>query len=716
MKSRKRIFLFYPLLISIILIAVPGMTSVFSMMKISVKHSISMAETANERLLAHIRDQIDSVLHEQEKISNSLILHPGINRLLRFDSSNDGDTGYYKIYDVQSNLPRYELTSEFISSIEIVYRKSGLILSASGSYVDIFSCYYQNIFPDAEKGEGHRLLWDSIHRNKVFSTSTGLWFVSSFPLDVLHPQALIVIRLNEDAFSRVLSLFDIGKSGMIEIISEGSVVFSYPDEKVGLEQEKMVVNRVRSLWGDWEIQSLVPYSHIIKPVYEIRKYEVLITLLSIFVTIILSVLLIKWNSRPLLTLLRKLVKEEEGSKTEVGNGYEVINTHVDNMLQESFSMKERLSQQEGFLRQSYIGNIIHGDFMDSEESIVLTDIVGLTEDMFPVAVFIIKETSLKSRAGNIYSFQKKIVTELTRVFNTIVKLEIITYPLEEGGLCCLISTLHTVNVLSLLETSFNNYLKESESKSVALFWGGLGESAEGIHIAFSNAEKMLLQAYSDESGFITNENKVHKIPAYSFSIECEVKLLTYIRAGNTERARLLLDDIEISVFKDPGVSIYIQRQLIRNLTGTLLRLSQDIDDFIDDSEPIHTVFQKLKALLIDKSYIVLKQRTVIDQELKDEISGFLMINFSDSTLTIHQLAEYTDLSENIFYNTFKHLFGKTFASYLESLRISKGTELLEQGYKINDVARMTGFTNPQTFRRVFKKLSGIPPSQFSKSL
>ena len=56
-------------------------------------------------------------------------------------------------------------------------------------------------------------------------------------------------------------------------------------------------------------------------------------------------------------------------------------------------------------------------------------------------------------------------------------------------------------------------------------------------------------------------------------------------------------------------------------------------------------------------------------------------------------------------------FNKKLAEY----RIAKAQELLQQNYKVYEVAAMTGFGNsPEYFVQTFKKITGITPKQFVK--
>lgn len=73
------------------------------------------------------------------------------------------------------------------------------------------------------------------------------------------------------------------------------------------------------------------------------------------------------------------------------------------------------------------------------------------------------------------------------------------------------------------------------------------------------------------------------------------------------------------------------------------------------------------------------------------------------------------ISSSYFRDVFYTAFGITPKSYLIQLKIRKAMELLDSGSdKIVDVAIKVGFTERNTFRTTFKKLTGVTPTVYRK--
>ena len=75
------------------------------------------------------------------------------------------------------------------------------------------------------------------------------------------------------------------------------------------------------------------------------------------------------------------------------------------------------------------------------------------------------------------------------------------------------------------------------------------------------------------------------------------------------------------------------------------------------------------------------------------------------------------MSVSWFIRNFKEYTELTPTQYLLSLRISNAQTLLEStNYNVTEIADIVGYDNPLYFSRIFKKQSGMSPSEFRRQL
>lgn len=66
---------------------------------------------------------------------------------------------------------------------------------------------------------------------------------------------------------------------------------------------------------------------------------------------------------------------------------------------------------------------------------------------------------------------------------------------------------------------------------------------------------------------------------------------------------------------------------------------------------------------------------------------------------------------------FKKELGISFVDYLNDVRIEKAKELLKDvKYKTYEVAELVGIPDPHYFSKIFKKYSGMTPSEYKETL
>jgi len=96
------------------------------------------------------------------------------------------------------------------------------------------------------------------------------------------------------------------------------------------------------------------------------------------------------------------------------------------------------------------------------------------------------------------------------------------------------------------------------------------------------------------------------------------------------------------------------------------------------------------------------------RELQAWIAGHL-----DVDLSIPVLADRAGMSERSFARAFRREVGQTPAAYVETLRIERARDLLEDGApSLEGVAQMAGFASAEVLRRAFHRRVGVSPADY----
>lgn len=97
-----------------------------------------------------------------------------------------------------------------------------------------------------------------------------------------------------------------------------------------------------------------------------------------------------------------------------------------------------------------------------------------------------------------------------------------------------------------------------------------------------------------------------------------------------------------------------------------------------------------------------------------QVIGFLMKNIAKD-VHMSDAARYFGMSEPAFSRFFKRNTGHGFVHYLNRMRVNRACELLTGTDRpVTDVCFETGFNNLSNFNRQFRKLCGLPPSEYRR--
>ena len=159
-------------------------------------------------------------------------------------------------------------------------------------------------------------------------------------------------------------------------------------------------------------------------------------------------------------------------------------------------------------------------------------------------------------------------------------------------------------------------------------------------------------------------------------------------------------------------------------TGTSLeykhifeQMIQELKHCKDDYEELLVNYLQHLLILIHRS-IISKPRgknPLLMNEMDNAVRYFHE-NYN-KPICIEEYAARQHMSVSWFIRNFKEYTEATPAQYLLSLRISNAQTLLETtNYNVTEIAEIVGYDNPLYFSRIFKKQSGMSPSEFRKHL
>lgn len=172
----------------------------------------------------------------------------------------------------------------------------------------------------------------------------------------------------------------------------------------------------------------------------------------------------------------------------------------------------------------------------------------------------------------------------------------------------------------------------------------------------------------------------------------------------------------------------VSKKLDTNMdTRVHAALEEQILAMVQENEEKKEGYQMaLKARLFDLMVIMIREvpmqhfssreKNIRISRLKrlNRVLNYIDTNY-DKKLTLSEVSDVANYSPYHFTRFFKDTTGMTFNEYLNSVRVKKAEEFLQDmDLPITEVAYMAGFNSIQTFNRVFKKSKGCTPTEYRR--
>lgn len=258
----------------------------------------------------------------------------------------------------------------------------------------------------------------------------------------------------------------------------------------------------------------------------------------------------------------------------------------------------------------------------------------------------------------------------------------------------MLTTIGIGNVQSM-ENIYSSYIESFISLQYA-------KTNHNLHIQDYKNEKQVKQFdFADTERCMLDAIRTRKTEAYDYFI----LLMDYITSFNEEIQRNKI--IEILVLATYAMNFDNKENFgIINYTEYFKELIQ-----LDEKDLIEWAYQKfifLTGCVKPQSPINYSNRIV--EATKD----YLEAHYAED-ISLEDLAEHVNISPQYFSKLLKRTTGFNFIDWLAMLRVRKAKELLiNTSLTVKEVCFLVGYKDPNYFSRIFKKRTGITPSEFVK--
>ncbi|MCE5343375.1 MAG: PocR ligand-binding domain-containing protein [Eubacteriales bacterium] len=214
-------------------------------------------------------------------------------------------------------------------------------------------------------------------------------------------------------------------------------------------------------------------------------------------------------------------------------------------------------------------------------------------------------------------------------------------------------------------------------------------------------------------------------PTQSYLYQKETELMTKVKTGNVKQSKALLNDLLGYVLFSEGGKLESVRTRAIELTTLLSRVSMEGGAKADSIYQLNSQF----LLMMNQNHTIESLCFLLQDVVESFMSAmfnnanqgnayirealFVMAERYAQPLTLTMVAAEVRLSPNYFSTLFQHVVGVTFREQLCRIRVEESKRLLvSTDFPLATIALSMGFADQSYFCKVFKRITGITPSQF----
>jgi AraC-type DNA-binding domain-containing proteins len=276
-----------------------------------------------------------------------------------------------------------------------------------------------------------------------------------------------------------------------------------------------------------------------------------------------------------------------------------------------------------------------------------------------------------------------------------------------------------------IEDSKGKYLEPSKKQSVDLFlcYCGMENCTPGYSYGPAIRPQYLIHYIIDGEGSYTVNNKTYKLKKNQGFLICP-NVLTYYEADkdnpwtymwvgfNGVKAQTYLSYANLT--EENLIFEYSKDDSLRNHISEMLKLK----------ERDHSNELKLEGLLyFFMSTLAETQKNITNPksykstELYLEKSIEFIENNYSNNVKINDIASYIGINRSYLTNIFKKNINASPQEFLVNYKIDKACELLNNpDLPIKVIAASVGYTDPLTFSKIFKKVTGVNPKSYREKI
>ena len=698
----------------------------------------------NQVILKQISSNVETNVSDVERIASGIVEDLEYRR---FVDSMSNEMPTFDAFKLQRRLQEESNKNHYINSISIYAPKSNNVLTN----LEYVSAEYLFDVDWLEEYSTQKYL---SHKQRIEfryeRNNPNLFVVRQFGGD-RDKQAFVVISINPNLFKEAFNLEGIEDFMTVRITdSNNRVIYDTGDKHYFFQEtffdcfgnsEKKDFSNVKiggKFYNAYYMCSndLDLNFFILVPRFRmLLEYYPIVYFILIFAAVFLAAIyiLLKRIERKTLLPVDNFV---EGISSYVEGNNDISYDNLEGLyyaiIENDKSMKMQISSSSLALRWRMLMEILSGtkkDYDDFESQIKLLQMPMYSRNFVVMVIELErrKEMLFSGLEGDVSVYVDLIFRE-TENFGDDEGVKSASIKMQDDNVVCIISFLDDDVEKNIAKAmAYANILK---SRFSAKTGEDISIGIGGYYVDFKNISDSYREAViALERKFLFGKSSIISIEDVSFPVDADVseiiKRIDLLKSVKVEQLDKIVCDIFDDIFRK-NIDYEAFRMLAIQIISAIFD-NKNVSDYKLDimAGDIYSHINQFDVLQDAKDYIlkiiediknsidIASKKDPSGERIIGEVLAYIHEHYANPELSLNMVSMKMGYNASHLSREFKKIKGTNFIDYLIEFRITKAKELLSNSKeKINDISKMVGYANANSFMRIFKRYTGITPSAY----
>lgn len=389
-----------------------------------------------------------------------------------------------------------------------------------------------------------------------------------------------------------------------------------------------------------------------------------------------------------------------------------------NMDKELQRQKQLFQENIPLLKEKFLHDLIFGIERPDGSEKERMELFGL--DLSLYHIMIIRFTEAEGQSNyNLYLRQIGISRLMNRIFGEEINVQKIQFRTIQSAYLITGEQNQLLPLLRRHSEELIQSVKSSIGLDISIGLSSAGRGIENLSKCFNQASRALEKVFFTGSSIVLEDREERTDPAEGI-MDME-DLILAIGAGNRDKVNLWFDDFyddwaksDFSVEKSKKICGEIFWKLVNSNGTSSLSARDTMTTFqsLFNSSGFDQTVEIIRKLALESVGKISSLESESISGTVEKCKDYINAHYNEQ-ISLTSAAEAVYVSSSYLSRIFPQETGVGFSEYLSGVRIAKAEELLrETEWKSYKIAAMVGFQDPHYFSRVFKKATGLSPSQF----